>query len=267
MKTSHLISERFWEPFRLRNQEARGFALGPLRIWVRRDGDDLLGLVFRDGDLKSAVCEPELEGEAPEVGQWRRLGSASASPTVKLLPAMPNRPVVVRPEVPYTILPSEKVQFYVGVPLWIHLKSDKDVLLMEEPVMRLSNTWFGSPMEGELAYAMRTMAKRQVQDLDFHPWRAVCPVRIKNQTKDKLTFERICLRVQYLDLYQDPVGGIWTNDSGVTVRGDDNNWSRISYARGAPDELKSPRLLVNAREEVKGGFSLKALRGAGGMFQ
>lgn len=265
---AHSISDDFWKPFRLENQQARGFALGPLRIWVKRDGDDWLALVFRDGDLTRHDCIPRLEDEVPEAGQWRRVGSVAASPELKLLPALPNRPVVVRPEVPYTILPGERVQFYVGVPLWIHLQSKDDVMLVEEPVVRLSNTWFGTPMEGELAYAMRTMAKRQLEDLDFHPWRAVCPVRIKNQRKERLTFERICLHVQYLDLYQDAREGIWTNESGVTVReGSDNNWSRISYARSAPDDLKAATLLVKARDEVRGGFSLKALTGAGGFFQ
>jgi len=267
MKQPHTLSDDFWEPFHLGDQQARGFALGPLRLWVRRDGDDWLSLVFRDGDTTQNKCVPRLEEEVPEAGQWRRIGSVAATPELKLLPALPNRPVVVRPEVPYTILPGERVQFYVGVPLWVNLLSKNDVSVLEEPVLRLSNSWFGTPMDGELAYAMRTLAKRQAADLDFHPWRAVCPVRVKNQSKEKLSFERICLRVQYLDLYHDPVEGIWTNDSGVTVRGGDNNWSRISYAKSAPDELKDPRLLVKARDEVRGGFSLKALTGAGGFFQ
>jgi len=267
MKQPHILSDEFWKPFRLGDQQARGVSLGPLRIWIRRDGDDWLSLVFRDGDLNRDHCIAVLEEEAPETGKWSRVGSVSASPELRLFPALPNRPVVVRPEVPYTILPGERVQFYVGVPLWVNLLSAKGVTVLEEPVIRLSSTWFGTPMDGELAYAMRTLAKRQVADLDFHPWRAVCPVRIKNQSKEKLSFERICLRVQYLDLYQDTRQGIWTNHSGVTVRGGENIWSRISYARSAPEELDSSSLLVKARDEVHGGFSLKALTGPGGFFQ
>lgn len=266
MKTSHALSKELWKPFGLDNHAYRGFSLGPLRLWVQRDGDDWLALVFRDGNAESVECAENLEGEPPEVGAWGRLGSVGSSPNLQLLPVMPTRPVVVRPEVPYTILPGEKVQFYVGVPLWLALQSQEGLTLLEEPVVQLSNTWFGTPMDGELAFAMRTRARRQVEELDFHPWRAVCPVRIRNLSKDKLTFERICLRVQYLDLYQDPREGVWANESGVTIRGD-NNWSRISYARGAPNELGSPTLLAKARDEVRGGFSLKALTGAGGFFQ
>lgn len=266
MKRSHNISGDFWKPFKLKDQQKRGFSFGPLQVWFRRDGDDWLGLVWRNPDLTQTDCVPNVMGEPPEGATWRRLGSISASPELRLSPLMPNRPVVVRPEVAYTILPGEKIQFYLGVPLWIGVYSQGKVLLMEEPVLQLSNTWFGTPMEGELAFAMRTLAKREVEDLDFHPWRAVCPVRIKNQSKEKLQFERICLRVRYLDLYHAPVQGIWANESGLTVRGD-SSWSRITYGRGAPGELKQAKLLEKARDEVRGGFSLKSLTGAGGFFQ
>lgn len=266
MKRSHAISADFWNPLELSNQQVRGFALGPLQVWIRRDGDDWLGRVWRNPDTTQTDCLVDVRGDPPEGDNWRRLGSVSASSRLRLAPLMPNRPVVVRPEVPYTILPGEKIQFYLGVPLWIGVYSEENVLLMEEPVVQLSNTWFGTPMEGELAYAMRTLAKRDVEDLDFHPWRAVCPVRIKNQSKEKLQFERICLRVRYLDLYHEPLQGLWANESGLTVRGD-SSWSRITYGRSAPGELRHARLLEKARDEVRGGFSLKSLTGAGGFFQ
>jgi hypothetical protein len=266
MKRSHTISEEFWVPFGLEDQQSRGFRMGPLLVWVRRDGDDWLAMVNRENNPLLEECIPNVAESAPETGDWRRLGSVAASPKIRLAPLMPNRPVVVRPEVPYTILPGEKIQFYVGVPLWVGLYSTEDVILVEEPVVKLSNTWFGTPMEGELAYAMRTLARREVEDLDFHPWRAVCPVRIKNQSKEKLQFERICLRVRYLDLYANAAQGIWANESGLTIRGD-NSWSRITYGRGAPGELKKAKLLENARDEIRGGFSLKSLTGAGGFFQ
>lgn len=266
MKTTHAIPKELWCPFSLENHASRGFSMGPLRLWVRRDGDDWLALVDRDGNSESVACSANLDGQAPEEGAWRRLGSVDACKELKVLPVMPDRPVVVRPEVPYTILPGEKIQFYVGVPLWLALQTVEHLTLLAEPIMQLSNTWFGNPMDGELGYAMRTRARRQIQDLDFHPWRAICPVRIRNLSKDTLTFERICLRVQHLDLYVDAKEGIWANESGVTIRGD-NNWSRISHARGAPPELSSPTLLAKARDEIRGGFSLKALTGAGGFFQ
>ena len=266
MKKEHLISKKFWAPIKIEHGATYGVGVGPLRIWVQRDGDDWHCLVHRDpgNPIEGAVAD--IKEAPPEDGQWRRIGSVSGSPSLHIKPMMPNRPVVVRPEVPYTILPGERLQFFVGVPCWLSLHTEDDVRLLEEPVIQLSKTWFGMPVEGELAYAMRTWARRESDELDFEPWRVVCPVRLKNMTKEKMMFERICIRVQYLDIYADRYKGLWTNESGVTVRGG-NNWSRISYARGAPSELRHAELLLKSPDEVKGGFSLRALTGAGGIFQ
>jgi len=250
----------------LKHKEFRGVGMGPLQIWLHRDGDDWESMVHRDVATAAEGLRMNLPGEAPVGGQWRRLGSVSETPKLRFRPMMPNRPVVVRPEMPYTILPGERIQFFVGLPIWLAVETESEIRLLEEAVIHLSNTWFGAPMEGELAYAMRTWARREAEDLDFEPWRVVCPVRLKNMTKDKLSFERICIRARFLDIYQDGKKGLWSNESGVSVRGG-NNWSRISYARGAPKELKNPELLVKSTEEVKGGFSLRALTGAGGIFQ
>jgi hypothetical protein len=75
------------------------------------------------------------------------------------------------------------------------------------------------------------------------------------------------MRVQHLSIYDDPAKGVWGNESGVTVRQDDKNLSRISYARGAPGELQNPELLADARMEAKGGFTKRALALAGGLFE
>ena len=268
MKQNHLIPKSFWEPVELADGAVCGRGLGPLRVWLRRDGDDWHCVTKRDpaNPLEGAVAN--LEEDPPDDAQWRRIGSVTESPKLKILPMLPNRPVVVRPEVPYTILPGERIQFFVGVPGWlsVHTDAEEGIKLLEEAVVQLSSTWFGVPVEGELAYAMRTWARRESDDLDFEPWRVVCPVRIKNMSKEKMLFERICIRVQYLDIYADAEKGLWANESGVTVR-TGSNWSRISYARGAPAELRNAELMVKSPDEVKGGFSLRALTGAGGIFQ
>jgi hypothetical protein len=128
------------------------------------------------------------------------------------------------------------------------------------------NTWFGTPMEGELCYALRSRARREREDVEAEPWRAICPVRVRNQSKELLKFERLCLRVQYLMLFQDEREGLWASESGVTYRGD-NDWSRVSHARSAPSHWAAPELVSASREHAAGGFSLRALTDGGGFFQ
>jgi hypothetical protein len=245
--------------------ETHGFGVGSLSVYAKQqEGEWIIG-VHRGGEGDDKAFHP-LSGDAPEGTAWRRLGSVEEVPELHIRPAFPDRAVVVRPEYPYTILPGEKVHFFVGVPISICLVTPADVKLLEEPIVKLSNTWFGPPTDGELCYAMRTLAKREGEKLNFGPTRVVCPVRVRNQSKERLLFERLCLRVPHLDMYEQTGRGLWANESSVIVKGD-QNWSRIAYARKAPAILKNPELLVKGVEDLQGATLLRAISRGKGFFQ
>lgn len=267
MNNRHSLPPGFWRSFSAEGMGCESVALGPLRLWLRRDGPDWLCFSKVEASCPDDFVATALPETPPADAAWRRLGPVDRLPRLLLRPVMPDRPVVVRPHFPHTILPGERLQFYIGVPLWLRLRTPEGLTLWENPVTTLSNTWFGTPLEGELAYVLRTRARRESDQLDFSPWRVICPVRLRNLTKELLPFDRLCMRVQHLSIYDDPAKGVWGNESGVTVRQDDKNLSRISYARGAPGELQNPELLADARMESKGGFTKRALALAGGLFE
>jgi hypothetical protein len=259
-------STSLWSFHLTPDSKVSGFKLGALSVyWKIREGDWILGM--NRGEAEDEISAFSwLEGDAPESTNWRRAGSVEDLPFLEALPAFPNRPVVVRPEFSYTILPGERVHIFVGVPLSITIRDPKGLVLFEEPIYPLSNTWFGSPTDGELCYAMRTLAKREGENLDFGPSRIICPVRIRNQSKEKLIFERLCLRVQFLNIYESEGKGLWANESSVIVRSDEA-WSRVAYARKAPVILKKPKLLVHGKEDAKGTHLLRALTEGKGFFE
>ena len=113
---------------------------------------------------------------------------------------------------------------------------------------------------------MRTLARREGENLDFGPARVICPVRIRNQTKEILSFERLCLRVQYLNIYENANRRLWANESSVMVRGDES-WSRVAFASKAPAQLQHPKLLMQGKEDAKGTFLIRALNEGKGLFQ
>ncbi|MGA0368894.1 MAG: hypothetical protein ACO3N7_05530 [Kiritimatiellia bacterium] len=237
------------------NSKPNGFLLGDLSLfWKIKEGDWIVGTrrdaAAAEGSGFKFLSEPEPEGV-----DWRRLASVDEIPRIQLQPAFPNRPVVVRPEFPYTLVPGERVNIFVGVPVWLSLTTPQGLLLWEEPVHRLSNTWFGTPTDGELCYAMRTLARREGENLDFGPERIICPVRIRNQTKEIISFERLCLRVQYLNIYETSRKGLWANESSVMMRGDVTG-SRVAFASKAPAMLKDAKLLVQGKEDARGTFSI-----------
>jgi hypothetical protein len=153
----------------------------------------------------------------------------------------------------------------VGIATWIRFVNAHEVTLLQFPVQTLSNTWFGAPTDGELAYALRTRARREGEKLDFGPLRIVCPVRVRNQAKDLLKFERICIRPRFLSLYEDAQKGLWTNESSVMVKSDEN-WSHVAYARKAPGYLKRPQQWQKGQEEAAGRQLLRALSTGKGFF-
>ena len=60
--------------------------------------------------------------------------------------------MVVRPEMPFTILPGDRVQFFVRIPLWVRLVAagHGESVWCDVPTRILSKTWFGAPEAGEL---------------------------------------------------------------------------------------------------------------------
>jgi hypothetical protein len=126
--------------------------------------------------------------------------------------------------------------------------------------MKLSLTWFGSMEEGEICYSMRTFAHANPADLQPHENRCICPVQVKNRSTEVLSFERICIRCNYLNVYRGQ-NRLWSNAVRLTYRGR-QEWSRIVYGKGAPD-LAGPSVLVSAAKECQSQiFNFRSFQGA-----
>ncbi len=148
-------------------------------------------------------------------------------------PALPDRPVVVRLETPYVILPRRDLLFYISMPLWLEVVTPTDgKALASEPTIQLSNTWFGPPNQGRLAYALRIPARSRHEDLPAEPTRAGFPVRLRNASEQTLVLERLCLDPGPLSLFQGETR-IWTSNLGIVYRGPDAT-TRLAYGTRIP---------------------------------
>lgn len=237
---------------------------GEVRLFVTIDeGDWLISLQREPGERPFQVAS--LDEEFPEGLSWQRIGSVEDVPILHLSPAYPDRALVVRPEMPYSVLPGERVRFFVGVSVWVRLVGKDNVTLFQFPIQTLSNTWFGAPTDGELAYAMRTRAKREGEALEFGALRVICPVRVRNQSKDVHQFERICIRPKFLSLFESESHELWANESSVIIRSDES-WSQVAYARKAPKQAGRATEWVKGAEESSGLHMLRALSSGTGFF-
>lgn len=236
-----------WSPMKVEFDETLQIQLGSLDLWIHRGEHEWHIASECQPDQQSRISVSRIN-EMPEA-DWTRWVINESVDEVVLHPQMPDRPLIVRPEMPIGLLPNQSVQFYIGVPVWIGVSlGSRFGKIVEIPSLTLSNSWFGPTTEGELCYAMRTTAKLRQEDLQLHPHRVVVPFEIRNASGETLDFTRLCLHTHNLRIYQGRER-MWTNQGRATYRGEDK-WSRVVYARGVPPFDEPARLIGKAREPV-----------------
>lgn len=238
-----------WRAFELPAEETRLFQVAARRFWVRRRSDEW----YVATDLEPArlgvdeTVQLDVVQDKPAALPWQRWGISTDSNRFSLLPVMPDRPLVVRPEAPMRIQSGCEYRFFVGIPVWLRLAVGlaKDHVLGEWPTQVLSKTWMGDPVEGELCYAVKTFAHRSPTQFAPRANRAVCPVRISNRAVGDLAFERVCIHGDNLALYD---GGthLWSSETSLIYQGLLHS-SHSEAGQGAPPEANQPRELSPPR--------------------
>lgn len=241
-----------WDPITVRADTLYQANFSTLTVWLKRSR----------GDWYLASRRPDKESDpAPlhELKGARRLQDLSfnrwvvgqEASTVQFLPAMPDRSIVVRPAVPLKVPAGKDALFFLSIPVCVRVLAQppEGIILCELPSLILSNTWFGEPTSGELCYALRTRAMRSLEELEKRPYTAVCPVSIRNRAPKELNFERLCVRVEYLNVYRGR-DRLWTNELEVRYQGDEHS-SQVTIGKGAPEFAEDPIRMCDAREPVE----------------
>jgi len=236
--------------------------IGPLILWFLRQFDEIhiatkrLGDELVEDDIVSFASSDENQQESLD---WKRWVVGEKSNTISILPIMPDRPVVVRPEVPVKIPEGHEALFFVSIPVWVKIVivNSEESILCEEPSIILSNIWFGDPMSGELCYSLRSRARRQIVDAEAKPHKAICPVRIKNVARSQLDVDRFCINVEYLKIYKGQ-NQLWTNEIHISFQGEDAA-SRIDYLQKSPEYEAVDGILSDAKTKWKKTLIKKSL--------
>ena len=121
---------------------------------------------------------------------------------LRIAPALPALPVVLKNSGMH-ILPGQSMRFFVKIPLWLqfyHAELAPERFITEYPLIRLSDTWFGDPDEGEPALALGNFYQKDASLLEVKPWEAVCPVIITNHSTLMLEVQRFIIRTENLSL-------------------------------------------------------------------
>ena len=244
----------FWEPVTFKVDDCLHWQVGPCKLWVCRTADEWQFAIQRDGDGGLVAAQAQ---EAPPGVAWTRWAAMTDDYTFRILPVMPDRPVIVRPESACSLPPESDSHFYVSIPVWLRLCTGAEGknILRDEPVSVLSNSWFGDSMEGHLCYALKTTARRSSRQLRLLPHLAACRVHIRNRSERMLAFERLCIHTAHLRIYRDDKR-FWTNQVEVTYGGETQP-DAIHYT-DAPKSAGDAKVITEARQPLKRGIFRKS---------
>jgi len=225
----------WWGTHRFDDEQLIRWTIGPLTLWVRalehewrvlheQSTDPTLDTVARDD-----AAEPPGDTE-----QVERFGFSASREPLRLEPALPDRPLVARPEMPLSVLARHEVVIHVSLPLWIALFHDGDrTPMLEVPTVQLSNTWFGGPTRpGGLCYALRTRARLHLENQPINTLRAWSSVTIRNRADEHLRLERMRIPTPELSLFYDRASGRFETETVTIERKQGRDLADVKFGEG-----------------------------------
>jgi hypothetical protein len=238
------MEKNVWGPMDLRDRECTHWRIGDVTLWARAYDDEW--------EIASSYGARVVDsGECPEDVSWTRYVTV-AHDDLYTQPALPDRPVVIKPQSPIVILPGRWGRFYFSVPLWVRFVSQpagRSVTMAEVPTQSLSSTWFGDIASGELCYAIGSRLLRRPPAMDDNEAFARCEVEVRNGSRERLQFERICVHVEHMHLFATEEK-FWTNQLRVVFKGSDQV-SQLTFLPRVPEVAGEARVVCEPREALE----------------
>ena len=229
-----------WGPVQLSDRRCVQWRVGSVGLWARAFDDEWeIASSYDTSDLNSQDC--------PEDVAWTRFVTV-ANDGLFTQPALPDRPVVIRPQSPIVILPGRWGRFYFSVPLWVRFVSQpagRSATMVEIPSQNLSSTWFGDMATGELCYAIDSRLLRRQPSMDANDAFGRCELEVRNGSRERLQFERISVHVEHMHLFETE-DKFWTNQLRVVFKGADQV-SQLTFLPHPPSVAGEARIVCQPR--------------------
>lgn len=221
--------------------------IGDLNCWIQRKDEEIwIGSEYTSTGYSIA---DEGERPVPDDITWSRWAPRNTPESISILPVFPDLPLVIRSDYPLRVVPGASIDIFTRIPIWIQIKLDATQrILTELPTIKLSRTWFGGPMDGELCYWSTTKARRSLQNVEAKPYLVNCPIQVTNNTRDDLNFEKFCFRVERLKIfrYEDD---LWADKSNISYEGEEQ-YSDITMSGKLPKGMEEGELLSAPRKPI-----------------
>jgi len=243
-------NEPWWGDFSLMEQQVMHWSIGERSIVIQRLAAEwsTWNVEVAEANIDNLVRGEWLRPELPDPAFLARHLQQTTAENIRVRPALADRPVVIRPNVPLQLLSGEQARLYISTPLWFTaLTLPKEFVLLDVPFWRPSDSWFGpSTMEGEFCYAKYTDARLQLALLEQRPDRAITPICVANKSKEILLIERLNIPVPLLHLYANSNNQLWTEAITIT-RESDGEMAKLHLEKQPPAEAKKAILIEEPR--------------------
>ena len=246
LKTKGSREQTVWSEKDFADGRDRFWEFGKLRLWIRKTGKEWhCAPVYEDRPADPPrLGEP---GEAPGDLSWNRFVTGEET-VLDVVPVLPDRPVILRPEAPMKILGSSNAELFLYIPVWLKVNAvtaSGRLTLTEFPSEFLSSSWFGDMKTGELCYSFRgTLYPRPLVPPEDHS-HAVCPLTIRNSSQAILDFQRFCVRCVHLTLYAGDAN-LFTNEIRIRFSGEDQS-SQVVFAAKPPEASEPLSVIAQPR--------------------
>lgn len=205
-------------------------------------GEDEVCLASRR--LSDEEADSDMDRDEPV--SWTSWAVCTGAKGVKVLPGLPDLPVLARQESPFRLQPGEVTRVYLRIPVSVQvcLGERDDEILAEFPSETMTRVWFGEAPATEECYQLGESASRGIST-DLESSEVQAPVLIRNESREVLEVTQICLRVARLSVYR--LGtALWTNETIARYQGGLNP-TRLSVRSGPPIEAPHAKLLAGPR--------------------
>lgn len=250
-------TQSIWGNLPLEAGKTEFVTVGNLRLWILlKDGDIWVGYIHANPEDSAP---PKTRLKPPEDLDWARWATKNEIQEIQISPVFPDIPLVVKSEYPLKISPSARVQIFARIPIWIRITvPQNNYQLIEIPTVKLSRTWFGTPLEGELCYHATTKARRDLSQIEPKSYLVNCPILVSNTSEDDLDFENFCYRVERLSIYQHDKE-LWADETQIIYHGESLN-SDVIMTGKLPQGIDRKRLLTKPRKEIQRSFATRTFK-------
>lgn len=198
--------------------------------------------------LEFAVLEMSFAPSDESDSELEWASFISKSNHIHCLPALPDRPIVLKPTASLKVLAEQSVELYICIPINLQFYAEavnNEQLIFEVSSEDRSSTWFGEPDNGVLAYSLYVDLSATLETPQSTSHHIICPVKVTNDSSQPLEVQRLLLQVPYLKIFESE-STLWTNEIHIEFKGE-SEVSDVDYKKRPPSFVKNAKQIADAR--------------------